>query len=280
MEALPVKDCVIELDWIGVIPGNGIKKEGITTESIPAPIAAFGEGIKAADFVFVAGMVATDQKSGLAPAAVRNPNFWYGSDIKNQTRHVLREVDFVLQAAGTSLQNVVKMAVYLTDTDDVYGMDEVWREFFPKDPPARSIIPFSIEPGGIPGCKIEITATAIIPNGRLKKEIVTSSELPNPVLHEPHAVKAGDLLFISGQFAADEKGLGEAQIDENFPYFGISSKKQMDVILKNTAKICEAAGTSIKNVAKQQWFHTDLKEFYPAYESWANTFAKEPPPLA
>lgn len=278
IETLPVKDCVIELDWIGVIPSEGVKKEGITTEKIPAPTAAFGEAIKAASFVFVAGMVAADWKSGLAPPAVRNPNFWYGVDIKNQTRHVLREIGLVLQAAGTSLENVVKASVYLTNLDDIYGMDEVWKEFFPSDPPARSIIPFSIEPGGIPGCKIEITATAIIPTEKLKKTIVTSPDIPKPLLHEPHAVKAGDLLFISGQVAADENGLvTEARIDENFPYYGISSKKQMDVILKNTSKICEAAGTSIKNVVKQQWFHTDLGEFYSAYESWSNVFTKEPP---
>ncbi len=278
VEALPVKDCVIELDWIGVIPGDGVKKEGITTGSIPAPIAAFGEGIKAANFVFVAGMVATDQKSGLAPLAVRNPNFWYGVDIKIQTRYVLQEIDLLLQAAGTSLKNVVKTSVYLTNMEDVYGMDEVWREFFLEDPPARSIIPFSIAPGGIPGCKIEITATAIVPNGKLKKEIINSPEVPKPVLHEPHSVKAGDLIFLSGQCAADQNGvLPEAQIDDNFPYFGISSKKQMAVILKNTTKICEAAGASIKNVVKQQWFHTDLKEFYSAYESWSNIFSKDPP---
>ena len=104
--------------------------------------------------------------------------------------------------------------------------------------------------------------------GKTKKEIVDGGVVP-AFRGYSHAVRAGDLLFISGLLAADDAGLVRAaRMDPAQPYFGSSAQAQMDVVLGNAQKICRAAGTSLANVVRIQQFHTDLKDFFPAYQVW------------
>jgi len=82
-------------------------------------------------------------------------------------------------------------------------------------------------------------------------------------------VRAGDLLFISGLMAVDEAGLVEAaRLNPSQPYFGSAVQAQMDVLLENAQKICRAAGTSLANAVRIQQYHTDLRDFFPAYQVW------------
>jgi enamine deaminase RidA (YjgF/YER057c/UK114 family) len=83
------------------------------------------------------------------------------------------------------------------------------------------------------------------------------------------AVHAGDLLLVSGLLAIDRDGLIEAaRPDPAQPFFGSSIQAQMDHLLATAQEICTAAGTSLANVVRIQQFHTDLREFYPAYQVW------------
>ncbi len=76
----------------------------------------------------------------MAPEARRNPAFpYYGSDIKLQTHYVLGNLKKTFEAAGSSLDHVVKAQVFMTDLANFNAFDEVWREYF-KVPPARTTI--------------------------------------------------------------------------------------------------------------------------------------------
>ncbi len=82
-----------------------------------------------------------------------------GGDIKEQTRQSLENLKAILIAAGTTPANVLKTTVFLKNLDDFTTMNEIYQEYFPKDPPARSTIEVSRIPRG---SLIEIEAIAAI----------------------------------------------------------------------------------------------------------------------
>ena len=83
------------------------------------------------------------------------------------------------------------------------------------------------------------------------------------------AVRAGDLLFLSGLMAIDDNGLvEEAAIDSGQPHYQSSASAQAECILDNAEKLCAAGGTSLANVVRIQQFHTDIGEFYPVNRAW------------
>jgi enamine deaminase RidA (YjgF/YER057c/UK114 family) len=280
IEKLLVNDTLVEVDWIAIVPGGEMRKSGVETKDTN-PLAGYSRAVKAGQYVFVAGMPASDWKTGLAAPARRNEAYWCGMDIKLQTAYILDELGVVLNQAGTSLGNVVHAAVYLTDIRDTWGMDEIWKKYFPRDPPARSIVPWSLEPQGIPGSVIEITATAIIPNKEVRKEVIQTDAVPKQALHQSQAIKAGDLLWLGGMMAADESGIAaEACIlgrldPADYPYYSTSPKRQVDVIMKNTKALCEAAGASLGNVVKRTCYHTDFEhDFVGAIDAYFSYFQK------
>ena len=108
--------------------------------SAPRPLANYTEAFRAGDLVFAAGQLASDFKTGVPAEARKHPAFpYYGSDIKLQTEYILKNLKRTFEAAGSSLDHVVKSQVFLTDLDDFAAMDEVWKRFF-KTPPARTTV--------------------------------------------------------------------------------------------------------------------------------------------
>lgn len=105
-------------------------KQPISTQHAPAAIGPYSQGIKAGGFVFLSGQVALDPASGQL----------VGDDIGAQTERVLKNLEGVLAAAGSSLAAVVKTTVYLADMNDFAAMNEVYARFFPAPAPARSTV--------------------------------------------------------------------------------------------------------------------------------------------
>jgi enamine deaminase RidA (YjgF/YER057c/UK114 family) len=128
-------------------------------------------------------------------------------------------------------------------------------------------------------CIVEINMIALQDNSQIKKETIIVSDVPRPDIHQPHAVRAGDFVFLSGIYATDFTGglAPEARLHPEMPWFGSSAKKQTDYILKNMAGVCRGAGTHLKNVVWTQNFYTDLRDFYPSLEVWQQYFPEDPP---
>ena len=261
----------IEMQMIAVEDGVKVQHIRPKAHAIHAS-SGYSLALTAGDFVFIAGrladaLVLTD---GLAPE-VRLPagHLWKGVPVKLETEYTIKQkLEPALIAAGSSLADIVKCQVYLRDPADFAPFNEVWREFFPKKPPATSVISMATPGLAIEEGRIEINAIALRSGGKTRARTVDAKVMPAWAGYS-QAVRAGDLLFISGLLAIDRNGLIDAaRVDPAQPLFGSSVQAQMDYMLGNAQKLCEAAGTSLANVVRIQQFHTDLKDFYPAYQVW------------
>lgn len=125
-----------------------MKKEIISTKNAPAAVGAYSQGIKAGDLVFTSGQLPIDPKTGEMPET-----------IEEQTARSLQNVSAILEGAGSSLEQAIKLTVFLQDINDFAAMNEVYASFFKGDPPCRS----AVEVAAIPkGAKVEIEAIALI----------------------------------------------------------------------------------------------------------------------
>ncbi len=123
-------------------------KYPIATTDAPRAIGPYSQGVKAGGFVFVSGQVAID------PAT----NQLIQGDIRAQTERVLKNVSAILEAAGSSLDQVVKTTVFLKNMEDFVPMNEVYATFFGAEPPARATVEASKLPKDM---LVEIEAIAL-----------------------------------------------------------------------------------------------------------------------
>jgi len=105
-------------------------REVISTKNGPQAIGPYSQAIKANGFVFVSGQVAFD------PATQQIID----GDVAAQTDRVLRNLSAILNAAGSSLEKVVRSGVFLKNMADFGAMNEVYGKYFPSAPPARSTV--------------------------------------------------------------------------------------------------------------------------------------------
>jgi aminoacrylate peracid reductase len=94
------------------------------------PLAPYSPGTKAGNAVYVSGTLAIDAKGGIVGIG----------DVKAQTRHVLESIKSVLAEAGGTMADITFNHIFLKDLADYAAMNEVYREYFPSNPPARYCI--------------------------------------------------------------------------------------------------------------------------------------------
>ncbi|GIV81265.1 MAG: reactive intermediate/imine deaminase [Anaerolineae bacterium] len=126
-------------------------RQVIHTDKAPAPIGPYSQAIKTGDTVYVSG------QGGLVPETMQLA----GPTVAAQTEQTLRNIAAILEAAGTDLAHVVKVNVLLADINTFSEMNEVYRTFFPIDPPARMTYAVRDLPLGV---LVEIDAVAVMPD--------------------------------------------------------------------------------------------------------------------
>ena len=102
----------------------------IKSKSLPPPGGPYSPAIKAGGFIFVSGQAAVDPRTGQV----------VGSTIEEQTERTLENVRTIVTAAGASLEDVVRVTVYLTEITNFNRMNEVYKGYFSRDPPARTTL--------------------------------------------------------------------------------------------------------------------------------------------
>lgn len=124
-----------------------MKKESIRTEKAPAPVGPYSQAVKAGNLLFLSGQIALDPATGQLVAG----------DVREHTKRIMENLKAVLEAAGASLDNVVKTTIFLTDMGDFAAVNEVYGSYFTAEPPARSYVQVAALPKGVP-IEIEMIA--------------------------------------------------------------------------------------------------------------------------
>jgi len=104
--------------------------EVISTENAPGAIGPYSQAIKANGMVFCSGQIPIDPATGQ----------FVSENVAEQTVQVFKNLEAVLEAAGTGLGNVVKTTVFLADMNDFTEMNEVYSQFFSENKPARATV--------------------------------------------------------------------------------------------------------------------------------------------
>ena len=114
-------------------------RKNVTTDQAPKPIGPYSQAIIENGFVFLAGQGPADPKTGTYTPA----------DVQTETRQTFANMKAILEAAGSSLDKVVKCNVYLRDIKDFAAMNEVYKTMFAQPYPARTTIQAGALPGNI-----------------------------------------------------------------------------------------------------------------------------------
>jgi len=114
-------------------------RKAVTTDKAPRPLGPYSQAIIEGDLLFLAGQGPTDPATGVTDQG----------DIGSQTKRTLDNIKAVLEAAGSSLDKVIRCNVYLKDIDDFAAMNEVYARAFTAPYPARTTIQAGALPGGI-----------------------------------------------------------------------------------------------------------------------------------
>jgi 2-iminobutanoate/2-iminopropanoate deaminase len=121
----------------------------IKTDQAPAAVGPYSQAVRIGNLVYTAGQIPLDPATGKLVEGT----------IEAQTRRVLENLKAVLEAAGSSLTNVVKTTVFLQDMGNFGAMNGVYAQFFGGSPPARS----AVEVAALPlGAEVEIEAVAFV----------------------------------------------------------------------------------------------------------------------
>ncbi len=126
-----------------------IEREIISTSNAPAAVGPYSQAVRIGDLVYSAGQIPLIPETGKLVEG----------DIEAQTRRVMQNLTAVLEAAGTSLANVVKTTIFVTDLADFATLNQVYGSYFESTPPARSTVQVAALPLG---AKVEIEVVAVI----------------------------------------------------------------------------------------------------------------------
>jgi 2-iminobutanoate/2-iminopropanoate deaminase len=124
-------------------------KEVIATDRGPKAIGPYSQAIRANGFVFVSGQIPLDPATQQLVAG----------DISVQTERVLENLKGIVEAAGSSLDRVVRATVFLADMNEFAAMNEVYGRYFHAQPPARSTVQVSRLPRDV---RVEIDVIALV----------------------------------------------------------------------------------------------------------------------
>jgi enamine deaminase RidA (YjgF/YER057c/UK114 family) len=269
MDGLTCAQTDISVQVIAVCADSALSPKRVSTERLGAPMwSGFAPAVTCGDFVFVAGQMARSADGSYDARAHASPHsLWGGYEIRKQTEHIIVESLLpALEAAGSSKENALKAQAYVRHVDDIPHLLDVWDAHFGSRQVALTVVP-ALEFGHV-SANLEINLVALRDDSAVRKQVV-DAPIPAACCYGAPAVKAGDLLFLSGLMPADDRGVVTGgQAASAWPAFNIEAREQMLFLLGAADQICSLAGASLANVVRAQHFVSDPRDFPLFHSLW------------
>jgi 2-iminobutanoate/2-iminopropanoate deaminase len=242
----------VALVTISLVAGLAAQASKQFVRPLPGQTPPYSLAVTAGGTVYVAGQLPTDDKGNVV-----------AGDIAVQAKQVFDNLRAILQQAGTSLDNAVSATVMLQNASDFPALDQIYRQQFKGEPPARTtVIGNMVRPGAL----LEIQMTAV-PNGVPRKAILPAGWM-KPTSPYNYAIHAGDTLYMSGLVARNGRDNAQVQGD-----IGVQVKTIMD----NAGEILKAAGMSYGDLATGRVALRDMEKFAPMNEVYRGYWEKDRP---
>ena len=127
------------------------KHKPVISNNLPKPIGPYSPAVTYENLIFVSGQGATVPETGEL----------VGCDVETQTEQVFKNLSAILEAAGSSLQHVIRCGVFIVDMRDFTKMNAVYERMMDGNKPSRTTVQVAALP--IPGLRVEIDAVAYVP---------------------------------------------------------------------------------------------------------------------
>jgi len=220
----------------------------------PAPVGPYSPAVKAGGFIYVSGTLAQDSAGTIVGKG----------DVAAQTRRVIERMREVLAAAGSSLEQVVAVTVYLKSASDFAAMNDAYRTFWPKDPPTRTTVVAGLV---LPDAMVELSMIAV-PNGAERTIIHPADWMKSPNPYS-YAIKSGATLFLSGLVSRNGR--------DNTVVAG-DITQQTRTVMDNADQLLKAAGMTFANVVSAKIYLPDTAVFQQMNETYRSYFTGIAPP--
>jgi reactive intermediate/imine deaminase len=249
---LVLPDALIEISLTAL--RRGVERKVI----LPAgwqPSANYSYGIQSGDTLFLAGLVARDNKA----------NQQVTGEMAMQTKQVLDNAGAILNAAGMSHADVVSSRVYITDTAKFQEMNAAYRAYFPTAPPARATVRAALMNAQY---AVEITLIAV--RSKDRQAIVPLNENGQPAASNPNlsaAIRVGNRLYLSGMLGNTPENKGDA-------------KAQSQRTLAALGRGLKAAGFDWQHVVEGLVYLTDVKHYAAMNEAYRAQISQDFPARA
>jgi len=237
---------LVEISAIAV--PNGTPRETMHPAGWVRSPRPYSTIVKAGGLVFLSGLIS---RKGADDSFVPG-------NVGQQTRTILENAKTLLATAGLTLEDVVSSKVFITETAAFTEMNDVYRTYFPKAPPARAT---AVTPLMGPDYLVEITLTATTGEREVVGPVVA------PSLPLSAAIRSGDRLFLSGVLGNTEANAGDV-------------KAQTRETLTRIQRTLEGQGLTFLNVVDTTVYLTDLSHFAAMNEVYREFFPSAPPARA
>jgi aminoacrylate peracid reductase len=217
------------------------------------PVGPYSHVVSAGGLIYLSGVVAEDG----------NRQVIGKGDVAAQTREVLDRLRVRLEAAGSSIGQVVCVTVYLKSASDFAAMNAAYRTYWPNDPPTRTTVIADLV---LPDALIEIAMIAA-PNGVERTVIQPSDWQPSPNPYS-YAIRTGDTVFMSGLIS--RRGQDNSFVSGDVP-------EQTRVVLDSAGELLAAAGLTHANVVSARVFLPDGTTFQQMNGEYRKYFSPNPP---
>lgn len=227
---------------------NGAAREALHPEGWVRPARPYSLVVRSGGLVFLSGLVS---RRGV------DDTFAPG-DVAQQTRTILENATALLATAGLTLEHVVSSRVFISDASLFAQMNEVYRTFFPKNPPARAT---AVTPLVTPDYLVEITLVATTGDREVLGPVVSPSLPLSP------AIRSGDRIFLSGVLGNTDANAGDVAA-------------QTRETLTRIQRTLESQGLSFANVVDTTVYLPDLTHFAAMNAVYREFFPSAPPARA